>query len=354
MELDPRTKAQRRVDRIALFRQELAELEQEQGLTLTPEQRSRLDAHLEGVLTALSRQFGVDATDSAKRISWGMRLASLLGGAALVAAVVLFLHRIWGGLPTSVHVLLLTSVPLLLLVAAEYAFRRGADLYYPALLSLMAGVAFCVGLSSLGTVMNLAPSPHALLAWASFAMLVAYAFGFRLLLAAGLLLLAAYTAALAMATRGSYWASFMEESQFLLPAAAVLYALPWLIRHQDRPYFEFIYRLCGAFTGLTALLVLSKSGDLCCSALGPQMAEVTYQIVGLLLSAGVVAHGVRLGQGGLVNLGAVAFVVFLYVRLHAWFWDWMPKYLFFFLLGLTALVLLLIFRRLRTRLRTQP
>jgi len=34
-------------------------------------------------------------------------------------------------------------------------------------------------------VMNLAPSPHALLAWASFAMLVAYAFDLRLLLAAG-------------------------------------------------------------------------------------------------------------------------------------------------------------------------
>jgi uncharacterized membrane protein len=354
MELDPRQKAQRRVDRIGLFRQELAELEQEQGLTLTPEQRSRLDAHLEGVLSALSRQFGVDATDSARRISWGMRLASLLGGAALVAAGVLFLHRIWGGLPTSAHVLILTTVPLLLLVGAEYAFRRGTDLYYPALLSLMAGVAFCVELNTLGNVMNLAPSPHALLAWASFAMLVAYAFGLRLLLAAGLLLLTAYTAALAMTARGSYWLGFMEESQFLLPAAAVLYALPWLIRHQDRPYFDFIYRLCGAFTGLTALLVLSKSGDLCCSALGPQMAEVTYQIVGLLLSAGVVAHGVRLGQGGLVNLGTVAFVVFLYVRLHAWFWDWMPKYLFFFLLGLTALVLLLIFRRLRTRLRTQP
>ena len=83
---------------------------------------------------------------------------------------------------------------------------------------------------------------------------------------------------------------------------------------------------------------------------------MTYQILGVLLSAGVVAHAVRLGQGGLVNLGSVAFVVFLYVRLHAWFWDWMPKYLFFFLLGLTALGLLLVFRHLRSRLteRTLP
>jgi hypothetical protein len=354
MELDRRQMAQRRVDRIALFRQELAELEQEQGLTLTPEQRSRLNAHLEGVMADLSRQFGVDATDSARRISWGMRLASLLGGAALVAAGVLFLHRIWGVLPNPAHVLILTIVPLLLLGGAEWAFRRGTDLYYPALLSLMAGVAFCVGLSSLGVVMNLAPSPHALLAWAGFAMLVAYAFGLRLLLMAGLLLLAAYSAALATTLRGGYWANFLEHSQFLLPAAAVLYAVPWLVRHRERPRFDLVYRLCGAFTGLAALLILSQSGDLCCSALGPERAEVIYQILGVLLSAGVVAHGVRLGQGALVNLGAVAFVVFLYVRLHAWFWDWMPKYVFFFLLGLTALGLLLVFWRLRTHVRIRP
>ena len=51
-----------------------------------------------------------------------------------------------------------------------------------------------------------------------------------------------------------------------------------------------------------------------------------------------------------MNLGAVAFVVFLYVRLHSWWWHWMPEYLFFFLIGLTAIGLVLIFRRLRRRL----
>jgi uncharacterized membrane protein len=354
MNADPRRAAQQRADRIGLFQQELVELEHEGGLTLTPEQRARLAAHLEGVLASLSRRFGADASDSARRISWGMRLASLLGGAALVASTVLFLHRIWGELPTAAQVLILTTVPLLLLAGAEYTFRRGTDRYYPGLLSLLAGVAFCVELSVLGSVMNLAPSPHALLAWAGFAVLVAYAFSLRLLLAAGLLLLAAYTAAVTTSLRGSYWAGFMEHSEFLLPAAAAVYAAPWFIRHREQPHFNAIYRLCGAFTGLVALLVLSRSGDLCCSPLGPQTAEVTYQLIGVLLSTVVVAHAVRLGQPALVNLGALAFVVFLYVRLHAWFWHWMPKYLFFLLLGLTAFVLLLVFWRLRNRARVHP
>jgi hypothetical protein len=33
-----------------------------------------------------------------------------------------------------------------------------------------------------------------------------------------------------------------------------------------------------------------------------------------------------------------------------WWWDWMPKYLFFLIVGLTALALLWAFRRLRARL----
>jgi len=103
IDIDLRGKAQRRADRIALFRAELAELERGQGLILTPEQRARLDAHLVSVLSTLSREFGVDAMESAKRISWGMRVASLLGAVALGTAMVLFLHRFWGSVPTAAH-----------------------------------------------------------------------------------------------------------------------------------------------------------------------------------------------------------------------------------------------------------
>lgn len=350
MDIDLRRKAQQRADRIALFREELAELEREQGLVLTPDQRSRLDAHLEGVLSALGRQFGVDATESAKRISWGMRIASLLGGAALCTAVVLFLHRIWGSLPNPAQATILVAAPLLLLAAAELAFCSRVDLYYTALLGLAAAVAFVVELNALGSVMNLGPSPHALLVWALFAIPVAYAYGLRLLLAAGLLLMCAYTAALWIAAGGGYWAAFLDRPELLIPAAAVLYAVPWLARHHNVPDFDFVYRACGAGAGLAALLLASTSGHLCYFGITPRVAEVFCQIAGMVVSAGVVFHGLRLGRGGLVNLGAAAFVVFLYARLHSWWWHWMPKYLFFFLIGLTAIALLLIFRRLRASL----
>ena len=350
MDTNLRRKAQRRADRIAVFRAELAELEGEQALVLTSDQRSRLDAHLEGVLSTLSRQFGIDATESAKRISWGMRIASLLGGVAFGSAVVLFLHRFWGGVPAPAQVAMLVAAPLLLLGVAELMFCGRIDRYYTALVGLGTVVAFIMELNALGSIMNLAPSPHALLVWALFAILVAYAYGLRLLLGAGLLLMCAYTAAVWIAAQGGYWASFIDRSEFLIPAAVILYAVPWLTRHRDPYDFGFVYRVCGAAAGLTGLLVFSTSGHLCCWGVTYRVAEVFCQIAGMVLSAGVIFHGLRLGRSGLVSLGAVAFVVFLYVRLHSWWWHWMPKYLFFFLIGLTAIGLLLIFRRLRTRL----
>ncbi len=350
MDTDLRRKAQRRADRIAAFLAELTELEAEQALVLSADQRSRLDAHIEGVLSTLSGQYGIDATESAKRVSWGMRVASSLGGLALGIAAVLFLHRFWGSMTTPAHAVILVAAPLLLLGVAELTRCRRVDLHYTALLGLAAAAAFVIELGALGSIMNLAPSPHALLVWALFAILVAYAYGFRLLLGAGLVLMCVYTAALWIAGQGVCWAAFLDRPELLIPAAAVAYAAAWMMRPGEAHDFSFVYRVCGAAVGLTALLLFSTSGHLCCWGAPDRVVEVFCQIAGMALSTGVILHGFRLGRSGLVNLGAAAFVVFLYVRLHCWWWHWIPEYLFFFLIGATAMGLLLVFRRLRTRL----
>ncbi len=46
-------------------------------------------------------------------------------------------------------------------------------------------------------------------------------------------------------------------------------------------------------------------------------------------------------------MGAAFFAIFLITRFVAWWWEWMPKYLFFFLVRAIALGLLTAFRRLR-------
>ncbi len=341
---------QARADRIAAFRDELRQLEQERMLLLTAEQRSTLEAHLDRVLADLTRQFAVDVSESAKRISWGMRLATLLGGTAFGAAVVLFLHRIWGVLPAVAYPLILTTGTLVLLAATGFAAHRGVARYYVSLLALAAGVGFALDLNALESTLNRIPSPHSLLAWAAMALLMAYACGIRLLLGAGLILLCAYTAALWMACTGGYWVTFPERAEYLIPSATALYAVPWLRAHREQRDFDFVYRFCGGALLLISLMILSKTGDPCCTFVPGKALEPICQIAGLGLSVGVVSHGLWLGRGGLVNLGAVGFVVFLFVRLHAWWWHWMPTYLFFFILGAIAFLLLLVFKRMRTQL----
>jgi len=281
-----------------------------------------------------------------------MRITALLGGAAFCAAIVLFLHRIWGGLPASVHVLILSAIPLLLLVAAELISYFGAGLYYTGLLVLAAVVGFVLELNALGNIFNIASSAQALLVWGGFAVLLAHAYGLRLTLGAGLLLLCGYTASLLFTLCGGYWENFFNRPESLLPAALIVYALPSVAYRQDRNDFGFVFRFCGAACLFIALLFPALDGHTFSGRFPVRTVESLYQFAGLLASAAVVLHGIKLGRGGMVNLGALAFIIFLYVKLHTWWWAWMPKYLFFLLIGLVALLLLYIFRRLHAGLAT--
>jgi len=117
-------KPQDQADRLRIFRAELEELERQKVLELTTEQRARIDAHIEATLKQLASQFDVDTSESQRQISWGMKIASALGGLALCAAVVLFLSRYMGYWPTPVQVVVLAVGPVLLTFGAEFAARR--------------------------------------------------------------------------------------------------------------------------------------------------------------------------------------------------------------------------------------
>ncbi len=60
--------------------------------------------------------------------------------------------------------------------------------------------------------------------------------------------------------------------------------------------------------------------------------------------------GARRNWADVRNTGITFFVIFLYTKFFDWWWEAMPKYLFFLVLGLSALLILLVLRRLRTPL----
>lgn len=81
--------------------------------------------------------------------------------------------------------------------------------------------------------------------------------------------------------------------------------------------------------------------------LDPYLIKGFYQILGFALSAAAVWLGVRRHWPEVVNTGVTFFVIFLYTKFFDWWWDTMPKYLFFFVLGLTAILFLVVLKRLR-------
>jgi uncharacterized membrane protein len=339
--------AQESADRIRLLRQELATPELQQVLALTPDQQSRFDDWSRAQLTQLAQLFDVDTSASQKRVSWGMRIASTLGGIAICAAVVLFFMRYWGYLDTSVQVIILAVVPLLALAGAEFTVGRERTLYFTGLLALVAFASFVMNLAVLGSIFNINSTERALLAWGAFALVVAYRYGLRLLLALGLLLLLGYGAALVTAQFGYRWFDFDQRPELVAFLALLVFCAPAAIRHQRHSDFPSVYRLVGAMVFFVCVLSLADWGMPSYLSFSHQNNERLYEFVGLLTSAGAIWLGIARHWSGVVNTSATAFAIFLYARLYHWWWDRMPKYLFFAAIGALSIGLVLAFNRVR-------
>jgi uncharacterized membrane protein len=347
-----RTAAQQSADRIRLLREELAGGELQSVLALTAEQQSRFDEWSRVQLAELAEQFDVDTTVSQKRVSWGMRIASTLGGIAICAAVVLFFTRYWGYLDPWLQVVIVMVTPLLALCGAEFAARRERTRYFTGLLALVALVSFIMNLVVLGDIFNVVSTERALLAWGAFALILAYRYGLRLMLAVGLWLLISYAAATFTAQLGYQWISWYTRPEHFLLLGALVFALPLYLRHVINGNFAPVYRLVGALTFFIAILSLADWGASSYLSWDFKNIERSYELAGLILSAGAIWLGIVRGWTGIVNLGAVFFVIFLITRLYHWWWDWMPRYLFFAIIGALGIGFVLAFKRMRLSMTT--
>lgn len=347
-EISGKKEAQERVDRIHAFRREQQQLAQEGILILSEEQCARLDAHLHKTLAELAARFDVDISDSQKQISLAMRIASALGGLALCAAVVLFFYRYWGLLSISFQVGILIGIPLLLLLAMDFVSRKEQTLYYTSLLGIVTFASFILNLNAVGFIFNMAPSQNAFLAWGLFALALGYGYRLRLQLAGGLALLAVYVAAALVVLGGASFDAVVGRPEAFLPGAAVLLAIPLILRHGKYPGFPMVYRLFGLAFVFAALLALSNWGQLSYLPLAKKTVEGIYQMSGFAVAVCAIWIGFRRRWTESVNLGSGFFAIFLFNRLFVWWWDWMPKYLFFLIIGIIALILLAVFRRFRT------
>jgi len=340
-----REEAQRRADRIGAFQCELAELEREGALRLTEEQRAALDLHHSGLLERLAKTYDVDRTDRQRRLSSGMKAATLLGALALAAALYTFLYRFWGGMPVALQAGVVVATPLLLVAGMEIAARRERSLYVTLLLGLLAGASFVIGLPVLAGLFNVALPPVSLLAWAAFCGALSYAYGLRLLLVAAILFALGYAGTLSGPTDHCVWEAFGHRPEAFLPLGVLLVAVPRLAPHRSLTGFPPAFRTFGLLALFLPILILGRAGNASFLGLGPGTIEAAYQLLGFVLAALAVWLGVRSAWPEVTNVAGGAFVVYLYVKLYDWWWAFLPRWVFFLVLGLVAVGLLLLLRR---------
>ena len=347
MMLSTRGTAQQRVDQIHAFRRELEQLAADDVVELTVQQRQRVDAHHATLLAELARSFDIDRDVRARQLSWGMRIASFLGALALAASVFFLFRQFWGLFSEWTQVGLLIAAALATFGATLAIRTRDGTGYFTKLAAMVAFACFVLNVFMIGQIFNITPSDKALLPWAAYALLLAYLCDLRLLLAAGLVCLLAFMAARMGTWSGVYWIHFGERPENFIPAAALLFALPSFVRHARHEDFPAAYRLVGLLSFFLPVLILAHWGRGSYLDWPASVVENVYQIAGFLFGAIAIWLGLRRQWTETANTGIVFFVIFLYTKFYHWWWDLLPKYLFFLILGLTAVLVLLVMRRLR-------
>ena len=339
--------AQARADRIGQFKAELKALEEEQVLQLTGEQEASVGAYHKSLLAQFSEAFDIDISSKEKRLSFGMRIASFLGALALAVSVFFLFYQYWGRFSTVLQITVLIFAPLATLFATLHVAQHEKTGYFSKLLALITFACFVLNIFVLGQIYNITPSDKAFIVWGALAFLLAYACDVRLLLAAGIICIGGVLSARVGVWSGCYWIYFGNRPENFLPVAALLFVFPFVVHHHRYTAFEIIYRVFGLLTFFVPVLILSYWGEISYLYLDDDTIEALYQVLGFAGCAGLIAFGIRRGLDDVVNTANTFFVIFLYTKVYDWWWELMPKYLFFLLVGLIAVLMLFVFKRIR-------
>lgn len=348
MAIPSRTAAQERVDGIQIFRLELNRLEHDGILALTEAQHLAVDEYHDSLRIRYAQTLDIDPNLHTKQLSLGMRIVSFLGALALAASVFFLFYQFWGLFPTATQVAVLLLASLGTFTATLLIQRKDSSGYFTKLAAMVAFACFVLNITMLSQIFNITPSDKALISWAVFAFILAYNFDLRLLLAAGIICLISFVSARMGTWGGMYWLDFGNRPENFFPAAAVLFFVPKFIQHQRFEEFPSLYRVFALLTFFLPVLVLGNWGETSYFDLDRKMIEDCYQVIGFVGSACVIWLGARRDWSEVVNTGVTFFVIFFYTKLYDWWWDIMPKYLFFMVLGLSAVLLLFVLRRMRT------
>lgn len=344
-----RADAQRRVNRIRAFRAELDALTMAGIASLTPEQRDVIRSHHDRVLAELAATYDVDRSDAAGQLSRGMRLASFFAAVALTAAIYSLVARFWGRLDLPLQATLLCAFPLMSLVAVEFTAQRERTLYIASIFALVAYGTYWLAVFELSELLNMPVTPPAIWAGVLFGVSLAVPYGFRLILGVALFALLVALSGSVFQAAGMPWTIAAEHPEIVTASAFALALLANRLGHLYQP-FAAVTRVVAYGAGLLGLLVLATAGRLSLLPLRSTVAELVYQALTVFVCIVLLFVAIRKQWIETVYVAAGATTVFMCMRFVDWFWDALPRFVFFLLLAAIAFAWLLMLRRVRGRL----
>jgi hypothetical protein len=342
-----KSQAQARADQVQAFRAE-QQLLTARGLLRLPDfVAANIRQYHDGLLRDLQQAQDVDLSEGARHLSLGMQIVSFLGASALAVSLFFLFYQYWGYFGTAAQVAILVAAPILSLLLAFWLRRLDTSGYYAKLAALVSFACWLLNIVMLGSIFNMTPSPNALAIFALYGFLLAYMLQVRLLLAAAIVCSFLFVGAKFGTWMGGYWIYMGEYPEHFLLTAVALFCLPLWLSQENFFGFKHIYQQLSVAVFFICLLILSNWGWGSYLPWSRAMIEGAYQLLGFVASGLLIVYGLRTAEAHLMLAGNVFFALFLYTKFYDWWWAWLPKYVFFFLVGLTAILALMVFNRLR-------
>ncbi|MFT6270122.1 MAG: hypothetical protein ACJAVV_002951 [Alphaproteobacteria bacterium] len=349
--------AQIRADQIHAFQQELNILKTQQVLSLDDNQQHQVQAYHQQLLARFKTQFDIDHNKASKQLGLGMKIASLVGALAMASSVFFLFFQFWGEFTTTTQVIALVTTSIATFVATCVIAKRDTSGYYTKIIGLISLACFVLNIYMYGQMFNITPSPNAFFVWALYGFMLAYLCKARVLLVASILSLTGFLSMYFGTWSGIYFINFSEQPENILMASVFIFCMPFVVNKLASingfytlnlfTHFDKVYRVMGLILFFMPILVLSNWGQGSYITADPDIIEGVYQILGFVAAGLTIYLGIR-KQWRHVNItGNIFFILFLYTKFFDWWWEWLPKYLFFFVVGALSIALLLILKRLR-------
>jgi len=336
-----------RARRILATRAELEAVVAEGALDPADPALASIRKHHDALLAGFAARGDVDLSREEERLSAGMRLATLLGAAALSTAWGMFASSLWDDLGHTARMGLVWLPPVLLLFATAAAATRESTGYVANIVATVGTIAAAVAGFATVSVGD-QPARWPFLLFGVYGLVLAYRYRLVLPLLVGIVGVGGWLWSLDSWFRGSPAYQFEHAEPLIIAGVLALAVGTW--RRGDPPGFASAWRLAGVCAIVAPLLILGvASGG---SWFGrSESVEVAYQAVGFLVFVGMVVHGLSRDDAIVARGGATALVLFLFFRMVDWLWDVVPDWLFFLLVGALAFAVLRVLKSVRERAR---